>query len=292
MLALLPYLIIATVFEAPLAEPSCPTTIDVEAELARLGAASAWSDQRSIEISVWNGRMHVVLRNLATGGSAAREVAAPADCHERALVVAVLITAWSGLWEEQEDFPIQQRTLPATKTPPEKPIPSRQAIGELAAFGFGTGDGNAVASGFGVEGGVRFENAVVAGVAQMTFSRDRMLGSARVTYGSIVTGIRVGWHHPWGNWWVRPELAMLAVRWSLQGKDLGLSRSATDWGFGLDGRLRFGVALGNWAPFAFVTLQRTITQERLILDDRPDTTDLPAWNLGVGLGLAFTFRRG
>jgi hypothetical protein len=289
MLVLLPCFAIATVLMAAAAEGPCPATDDVEAELGRLGASSALSDQRSVEVSVQNGRMRVVLRDRLSGASAAREVAAPSDCHERALVVAVLVAAWSTPWKQEEPT-LQQQTPPDRKAPEEVFEAPRKTVGELAAFGFGAGDGNAVAGSIGAEGGVRLGGAVLAGVAQMTSPRDRVIGSASATYSSLVAGVSLGWHHDWGNWWARPELAALAVRWSLQGKDLSISHSATDWGFGLDGRLRFGVAFANWAPFAFVALQRTITREQLVLDNRPDATDVPAWNLGVGLGLAFFFR--
>jgi hypothetical protein len=289
MLALLPCLAAATVLMAAPAEELCPATADVKAELGQLGAATALSDQRSVEVSVQSGRMRVVLRDRLSGGSAAREVAAPSDCHERALVVAVLVAAWSTPWK-QDELTLQQDTPPARKAPEEAVQAPKKTVGELAAFGFGAGDGNAVAGTFGAEGGVHLGSAVLAGVAQMSSPRDRVIGSASATYSSLVAGVSLGWHHDWGNWWARPELAALAVRWSLQGNDLSISHSATDWGFGFDGRLRFGVALENWAPFAFVALQRTITQEHLVLDNRPDSTDVPAWNLGVGLGLAFFFR--
>jgi hypothetical protein len=276
MLALLPSLVLAAALDVTPAEATCPAAAEVHADLDRLGTPSALSDGLEVEISVHSGRMRVLWHDRVAGGSATREVADPVNCHERALVAAVLITAWASVREQEEARPV---TAP----------PVSKERGELAITGLGVVDGSGLAGGIGAQGGIRWARAVLGALAQFTSSRSRSLASGTVDYGSIASGVSLGWHFDWRMGWLQPELAALAVRWSIQGRNLSASRSASDWGFGLDGRVRLGVVFGGWAPFVFASVQRTLTREHLVLEDRPESTDLPAWNFGFGLGLAYFF---
>jgi hypothetical protein len=77
---------------------------------------------------------------------------------------------------------------------------------------------------------------------------------------------------------------------TLNGKQLATGRSATAWGVAADLRARFGLTLGRVAPFLFAGGSYDLREERLTLDDRPQTiVTLSRWNVSAGAGLAFLF---
>jgi len=79
-------------------DPRCPDPSEIEAQLVRLGVGGGTRP----EITIADDRMRVVLRGQDGVTLGSREVEAPASCHERATVAAVLVATWMGVWPQEE----------------------------------------------------------------------------------------------------------------------------------------------------------------------------------------------
>jgi len=104
-------LLLATAVAASSAGVACPTEEAVAGELDRLGAAAALAALGTPEVTVDGATMRVVLRGRDGSVMGAREVAAPAMCHQRASVAAVFVAAWVGEWSTK---PMAANRPPAT----------------------------------------------------------------------------------------------------------------------------------------------------------------------------------
>jgi len=115
-------LVLASLWQAaaPVGGERCPSDAAVAAELARLGTTAAVARLGTPEVTVTSKRMQVALRGLDGEITGLREVAAPADCLERAAVAAVLLSAWVGAWPTD--------ALPGAAAPrPPVAVPERAA---------------------------------------------------------------------------------------------------------------------------------------------------------------------
>jgi hypothetical protein len=169
--------------------------------------------------------------------------------------------------------------------------PKRGLRGEVAGLGFGTHDGDAGTFGAGILVGYRPTGALfLAALFEATGERERTLGPGLAAYRTFRLGVGAGGLHKWGRVFgdvgIFPELTLL----TLNGKQLATGRSATAWGAAADLRARLGLAWGHVAPFLFVGGSYDLREERLTLDDRPQTiVTLSRWNVSAGAGLAFLF---
>lgn len=77
---------------------ACPAEEAVAAELERLGVSAATEVLGAPEIAIEGTKMRVVFRGRDGSMLGARDVKAPASCHERASLAAVLIAAWVRTW--------------------------------------------------------------------------------------------------------------------------------------------------------------------------------------------------
>jgi hypothetical protein len=171
----------------------------------------------------------------------------------------------------------------------KKPKPDPR--GEVDGLGFGTHDGDAGTFGAGILVGYRPTGALaLAALFEATGERERTLGPGRAGYRTLRLGVGAGvlrkWGRVFGDVGIFPELTLL----TLNGKQLATGRSATAWGVAADLRARFGLTLGRVAPFLFAGGSYDLREERLTLDDRPQTiVTLSRWNVSAGAGLAFLF---
>ncbi len=163
----------------PASGPRCPEERDVDAELARLGATRS----ERPEISIEGDTMRVILRGPDGATVGSREVEAPASCHERATVAAVLVATWMGIWPEA---PRPALPSPPARVEPEptlqaqKPGPSRTEIGLVLA---GVYDGNDFSPGATIETRLALSGPL-RGVVGLTATaeRDKDVGSWRAGY--------------------------------------------------------------------------------------------------------------
>jgi len=169
--------------------------------------------------------------------------------------------------------------------------PKLEPRGEVAGLGFGTYDGDAGTFGAGILVGYRPTGILTLGALfEATGERERTLGPGLAAYRSLRLGVGASALRKWGSVFgdvgLFPELTLL----SLNGKQLASERSATAWGAAADLRARFGFTVGRVAPFLFAGGSYDLREERLTLDDRPQTiVTLSRWNVSVGGGLAFLF---
>src|SRR5512140_2911165 len=102
---------------------ACPSTDEVAAELARVGATGSPAP----DIVVEAGRMRVILRDRNGGLVGSREVEAPPSCRERATVAATFVATWMGVWPAGA---LASPPPPAPAVaPPPPPAPRRTQLG-------------------------------------------------------------------------------------------------------------------------------------------------------------------
>jgi hypothetical protein len=265
---------------------SCPSEAEVAAELFRLGAEQGSHP----EISFEGDRMRVVLhgRDGATVGS--REVEAPARCHERATVAAVLVATWMGIWPEgpkpvgPPPPPVVTQSPPPPVTAPAPTAPGRRTEVGLALTG--AHDGNAAAWGVAIEVRRRLVGPWRAGVGlTSTSERDRGVGPAfgGYTRPALEMGPALRFLH--GR--VQAEIgasARLGIV-VLRGKDMPVTYRKMHAAAGMASNLRLVLAGEQFSPFIIATGSYWFGRQQLELDDDVATADLPHWDAGVGLGL-------
>lgn len=169
--------------------------------------------------------------------------------------------------------------------------PARGMQLELGGFGFGIHDGDAATFGAGIQVGLRFPrwfgiDAVFAGSGE----RERAMVRGAAAYHLYDLGLGVSLRKRLGpafaDLGVLPEVTFLAV----DGRNLSSARGVTRWGAAACARVRLGLVLGPWHPYAFAGVSYALRAERLVLDDYPEQgITLSRWNFSFGLGLAYLF---
>jgi hypothetical protein len=267
-------------------EAACPSDGEVQAELARLGAGDAAGGMQP-EISIQGSKMRVVLRGR-DGPVGSREVEAPASCHERATIAAVLVATWMGVWPQGPEPTVPQRREPSSgSAAPPRPMP---ASPEFGLFFQAAHDGHAGALGLGLLAGRAFAlQGRLRGflAASVLTEREDKVGPGQVGYTR--PSLEAGPALRWGQGRLAAEvglsarLALLLVR----GKGLAVTHSATHPAPGLGAHVRFNFGGRPLVPFALVSASYWLSQQTLTLDNEPSQAWLPRWDMTVGLGLCW-----
>ncbi len=272
---------------APSSEPRCPEDRDVDAELARLGAARG----ERPEISVEGDNMRVVLRGPDGATVGSREVEAPASCHERATVAAVLVATWMGIWSEPPkpappSPPARIGPEPTTVLQTKKPGPSRTEIGLVLA---GAYDGNAFSPGATIETRLALIGPLCGVVGLTTTTeRDKDVGPWRAGYTR--PALQLGVALVVGHGRIRGELGVagLVGLLVLRGKDLPVAYVKTRTAAGAGANLRLVFAGRYISPLIAVGGTYWSTKQTLTIEGAAPTAELPRWDAQVGAGLLWS----
>jgi hypothetical protein len=256
----------------------CPSPADLDAELVRMGAVGITPP----EIAVTGDRMRVVLRGRDGAPVGTREVQAPASCHERATVAAVLVVTWMGIWPEA---PKGASAPPAhTSTAPAPGATQRKT--EIGLAINGAYDGNPLAFGFAVEARRRLLGPVFAWVGlTSTTERDQRVGPAQGGYTR--PALEAGPAVRFGRGWVRADVAASARLGILivRGIDLSVAHVRAHAVPGAAANLRLVIAQGRFSPFLAAGACYWFGRQQLTLDDNSATAYVPGWDVAVGLGV-------
>jgi hypothetical protein len=261
------------------------------------------------EIAVAGDRMRVVLRGRDGATVGTREVEAPATCHERATVAAVLVATWMGIWPKAPEAagPSEKPTNPtgdpesrtATASPPSPPAadtstpaPPAASSERRAEYGLALAaaiDSNATAAGIAIEVRERLLGPLGGFVGlTATTERNQHVGVATAGYlrpaleaGAVV---RIGRGRVQGEVGASGRLGILFVR----GKDLPVTHSAAHVAPGAAASLRLIFAGRRFSPFVSATSAYWFGERRLTLDDDGAVAELPRWDFGLGIGLLWS----
>lgn len=270
---------------SPAALPSCPSDADVDAELGKLGATRS----EHPEIAIHGNTMRVVLRGPDGATVGSREIEAPASCHERATVAAVLVAAWIGLWREAPKA--DKATLPVTSTGVRVPEtmnakPTRAPGAEIGLVLAGLYDGDAAAPGALLE--VRLP-LLGPWLGRIGFSasteREESVGVGRAGYMrpamEIGPGLSLGQHGIRGEL----DLSVLLGLLILQGENLPVTHARTraTAGVATDARLVFSGT--HLSPFLSAGGSYWPGRQTLTIDGDPATAELPRWDAHLGMGV-------
>jgi hypothetical protein len=283
---------------SPLAPAACPTQAEVDAELARLGAAGVTPP----EIAIADGRMRVVLRSRDGTAMGSREVELPETCRERATVAAVLVATWMGIWPQGPDAAGagEQPTgltgnsaprganpaSPATAAAP--PAPAAAQGEHKVEYGLALAaalDSNRMAAGGAVEVRVCLVGPLYGLVGlTATTERNQRVGVAVAGYLrpalDVGVAVRMGRGRVQGEVGASGRLGLLIVR----GKDLAVTHSAEHVAPGAAASLRLVFAGERFSPFVLGTSAYWFGQRHLTLDNDSATAELPRWDFSLGVG--------
>lgn len=278
--ALATLLLLTTEGPLPSSPPACPDPEEVAAQLTRLGVNQG--TQPTIEVT--GDKMRVMLRGQDGATLGSREVEAPASCHERATVAAVLVVTWMGVWPEAP------APAPAPSTPRQEPARPEGTPRASLGLSFLTAiDGNGLAFGAAAETFIRLYAPLhVALMLSAASEREQSIGPAHVGYRR--PALAVG-----------PALALgrARVRWQLgasgqvglllmRGKGLATVHETTSATFGAGAFLRVLLAGERFSPFVHLGAVTWFGRQRATLDDAPDTAQLPRWDAQLALGVSFS----
>ena len=265
----------------------CPDSSEVEAQLVRLGVEGGARP----EITIVGDKMRVVLRGHDGSTFGSREVEAPASCHERATVAAVLVATWMGVWH-QADLAARSATMPSAGSTVKPALaagsakPARQRGLELGLALMGTHDGNALAAGLAVESRWRLLGPVRGFVAlSAATEREKSVGLARAGYmrPALEAGPLLGI----GSSRLRGEIG-LSGRFGLlvmRGKGLPVTHVTMRAAPGLAAWLRLVFVGDALSPFFTGGGACWLGRESATLDNNPATAELPRWDIQVGMGI-------
>lgn len=259
----------------------CPSSGELESELARVGAAGVAIPG----IAIVQDKMRVDLRGRDGAPVGSREVEVPQTCHERATVAAVLVATWMGIWRG-EPIPVQpaQPVVRAAPTPPPRAGAQRRT--EIGLTGTGAYDGNAAAVGLAVEARLRLAGPLWAwaGLAA-TSERERAVGPGKAGY--LRPTLELGPAVQLGAGRVRADLAvagMLGVS-VVRGKDLAVTHANAHVTPGAAAAARLMLARPRLSPFLVATVSYWLAGQEVRLDDDPSIrVALPRWDAGAGVG--------
>jgi hypothetical protein len=269
-------------------EPSCPDPGEVETALSRLGVERGTRP----EITVVGARMRIVLHDQHGLIVGSRAVAAPASCHERATVAAVMVATWMGVWPAGTK-PAEPLAPPATTVPAIVPArPSSPTVSGGTAVGLlvlGAWDGQAFAAGLALESQWRLAAPLRGFVAlSATTEREISVGPSRAGYvrPSLSAGplLQLGSGKVRGEFVLSGRLGLLFIR----GKDLHITHVTTRAVPGLSADLRVVVRGKTLSPFLALGGVFWLGREHLRLDDEPATAELPRWDAMAGVGMLWS----
>jgi len=303
---------------APAPAGDCPSRQAVEAEIGRLGPARVLALAGTPDVTVQGASMRIVLRGRDGQALGRREVAAPATCPERAVVAAVVIAAWLGEWASAGSSAAPTPAAlppapPAPAAPPAAvaspaarapapvgapplltasrtvvPAPGTPVHGELATFAFGTHDGDVGTWGLGAQAGYGLGRQLsVIALGEWIGARAQPLGPGQADYRAQRFGAGAALRATRGRLFIDGSAGPQAVRLSVRGEGLVMSRRVVSWGLALDGRVRVGLRLGWIAPFVYTGASYALNTARLTLDNRSDSVTLSRWGFSTGIGLLF-----
>lgn len=264
----------------PSGPPACPDPGEVAAQLTRLGVDQ--DTQPTIEVT--GDKMRVMLRGQDGATLGSREVEAPASCHERATVAAVLVATWMGVWPEAPG------PAPAPAAPRQEPTPLDPTPRASFGLSFLTAvDGNGLAFGAGADTFIRLHGPLHAALTLIaTSEREQPIGPAHV--GTMRPAIAVGPALALGRGRVRWQLGATGQAGMLlmRGKGLATVHRTTSATFGAGAFLRVLLAGERFSPFVNLGAVTWFGRQRATLDDAPDTALLPRWDAQLALGLSFS----
>jgi hypothetical protein len=276
---------LADISPSPSGGPPCPDPSEVDAQLVRLGVEGGVRP----EITVVGDQMRVVLRGQDGLTLGSREVEAPASCHERATVAAVLVATWMGIWPAADPAESQSASLStamAAATRPGSAKPTRKGGTEVALALTGAYDGNALALGLAAETRWRVLGPWRGFVAlSATTEREIEVGGAHAAY--LRPSIDVGPSLGLGSHSVRAEVGLSARLGLLilRGKDLPVTHLTAHVVPGLAAGLRLVFVGNSLSPFVTAGSAYWFGRESVKLDDDPATAELPRWDAQVGVGV-------
>jgi hypothetical protein len=267
---------------------SCPSHAEVEAELIRLGAERGTYP----EIAFEGSRMRVVLRGRDGAMLGSREVEAPAACHERATVAAVLVGTWMGIWpvgSEPTRPPAGQVGTPAPRPQSIVSATPRARRTEIGLAATGDYDGNASAWGVAVEVRRRLAGPWRAGVGVISTSeRDLAVGPGLGGYTRPSFELSSALRLLHGR--VQVEIgasARLGIA-ILRGKELPVTHRKLHPAAGMASDLRLVLQSEQFSPFIVATGSYWFGRQELTLDDDRAVATVPRWDVGLGLGLLWS----
>jgi hypothetical protein len=271
--------------QSPSSGPPCPDPVEVEAQLARLGVEHGVRP----EIAVTGDKMRVVLYRPDGETLGSRQVEAPASCHERATVAAVLVATWMGVWPEAAK---PTATTPASPASPNEP----RAGGDGQGFGIamaltGAFDGNGLGMGIAAESNWRLYGPLRGWVGLSAFTeRDKNIGPGRAAYTrpALEAGpsLRFGRGRVQGEIGLAGRLGLLLLR----GKDLTTTYLRMRAVPGAGTWLRLMVVSKSLSPFLTAGGAYWLGRETATLDDSDATTALPRWDAHLGVGVFWGLR--
>jgi hypothetical protein len=286
-MSIAPILILAADLVAA-SHADCPSDAEVRSELVRLGVDGTPGDTKP-EITLLGDRMRVVLPG-ARGPVGSREVDAPASCHERAMVAAVLVATWMGIWPQGREL---TPTVPAPvdganiQIPAEAP-PRKSSSAELALALQVAHDGRAGALGGSLLGARALTGRLRGFIAVAVLSeREAKVGPGSVGYlrPCLETGLAL--REKQRSW--AGELG-LSARWGLllaRGKGFASNQSASHFAPGLGAHVRINLGGRVLAPFGLVSGSYWLTGQTVTLEGDPGRTELPRWDVSIGLGISW-----
>ena len=255
----------------------CPDPAEVEAQLARMGV------ERGVrpEIEITNDKMQVVLRSPDGETLGSRQVEAPASCHERASVAAVLAATWMGVWPEA--------VRPAVAEPTA--VPKQTAVNDGHGYGIamsldGAFDGNGLAMGIAAESNWRLAGPLRGWAGLSVFTeraKDIDVGQAAYTRPTLEAGpsVRVGHGRIQSEIGLCGSLGLLLLR----GKGLATTNSKVRAQPGTGSWLRVMLVSRSFAPFLAAGGTFWFGKETATLDGSDEAVQLPRWDAHLGLGV-------
>ena len=272
---------------SPSSTPPCPDPSEVESQLLRLGVRGGTRP----EITVADDKMRVVLHGQDGSILGSREVDAPASCHERATVAAVLVATWMGVWSQAQEAE-HPPPKPAVRSPPTPAFASGSEPAKPQGADFGLAlmsayDGNEFASGVAIESRWRLLGPLRGGVGlSATTEREKNVGPGRAGYTR--PALEVGPSLGLGSSRLRGELG-LSGRFGLlilRGKGLPVTHVTTRAVPGMAAWLRLVFAGRTLSPFVTTGGAYWFGKESATLDGYPASAELlPRWDVQIGVGV-------
>jgi hypothetical protein len=240
------------------------------------------------EITVVGDKMRVVLRGQDGLTLGSREVEAPASCHERATVAAVLVATWMGVWPAAAS-PAIPSAPPSAKSAPAQPAttkPARANGTELGLTLMSAYDGNAFTSGLALESRWKVLGPLHGFVGlSATLEREKTVGPGHAGYTR--PALEAGPSLRLGNGGMQFELGLCGRLGLLilRGKDLPITHVTTRAVPGLGAALRLVFVGNSLSPFVTAGGAYWFGRESVKLDDDPATAELSRWDAQVGVGI-------
>jgi hypothetical protein len=226
--------------------------------------------------------MRVVLRGQDGLTLGSREVEAPASCHERATVAAVLVATWMGIWPEASKA---ANPPPSPGTPQQPATQARESRTEIGLALLGAYDGNAFGAGVASETRWSLLGPLRGFVGlSATTEREKDVGSGHAGYMrpalEVGPALGLGRGRTRGEIGLSGRLGLLILR----GKDLPVTYLRTHAVPGAAADLRLVFAGKQLSPFITASGTYWFSRQTVSVDPGVATAELPRWDAQIGLG--------